>query len=89
MYEGVRMNRWPDNSWHHWELGEALIAGGAENLYRGWEASTEVLGKLCTGASRWQSMIREMPSPVNFADILRARPLRDVAGESEPILKTR
>jgi hypothetical protein len=55
------------------QLGEQLIAGGVESLVRGWQASTQALGKLCTGAERWQAALRQMQAPVNLAEILRAR----------------
>ena len=56
-------------------IGEALIASGVDQLFRGWQASAEVIGKVRTGANRWQAVIRQMQSSVNFADILRARAL--------------
>ena len=68
------MNHCLDNTRQHLQLGEALIAGGVDGLVHGWQASTEALGKLCTGAERWYAAIRQMQaSSVNFADILRAR----------------
>jgi len=69
------MNHWLEKTWQHLQVGEALIADGVEGLFRGWQASAEVIGKLCTGADRWQAVIRQMQSPVNLADILRARTL--------------
>lgn len=67
------MNHRRDNTWQPIELGEALIASGVDGLFRGWQASAEVVGKVRTGASRWQAVIRQMHSSVNFAEILRAR----------------
>lgn len=68
------MNHWHDNSWRHLRIGEALIVGGVESLFQGWKASTEMIGKLCTGgAERWQAANRQIQASVNLADILRAR----------------
>ena len=54
--------------------GEALLVGGVESMFQGWKASTEMVGKLWTGsADRWQAAIRQIQTPVNLADILRAR----------------
>jgi hypothetical protein len=69
------MNHWRANMWQPIEIGEALIASGVDGLFRGWQASAEVIGKVRTGASRWQEVIRQMHSSVNFADILRSRAL--------------
>jgi hypothetical protein len=70
------MNRWIDNTLEHLRIGEALISDGVDELIHGWQqASTNVIGKLCTGAERWQAAIRQIQAPVNFADILRARTL--------------
>jgi len=70
------MNRSIDNTFGHLRIGEALIAGGVDGLIQGWQqASTNVIGMLCTGAERWQAAIRQIQAPVNFADILRARTL--------------
>jgi hypothetical protein len=72
------MNHWLDNTWRHLQIGEALITGGVEELVHGWQkASTDLVGKLCTGgAERWQAAIRQIQSaPVNLAEILRARAL--------------
>jgi len=70
------MSDWPDNPLQHLQLSEALIEGGVEGLFHGWQASTaDFIGKLCTGAERWQTVIRQIQTPVNFADILRARTL--------------
>jgi len=56
------------------QLGEALMAGGVEGLFHGWQASTsDLIGKLCTGAERWHAVIRQIQTPVSFAEILRAR----------------
>ncbi|MGO9039344.1 MAG: hypothetical protein ACLPX1_13245 [Steroidobacteraceae bacterium] len=70
------MNDLLDNALRQLQLGESLLAGGVGGLRQGWQASTDVIGKLCTsGAERWQTVIRQMQTPVNFADILRARAL--------------
>ena len=65
-----------ENTLRQFQLGEELIAGAAEGRIRGWQASTIVVGKLRTEAGRWQSAIRQIQAPVNFADILRARSSR-------------
>lgn len=58
----------------HLHRGDALIANGANGLIHSWQASTEVIGKLCTGhAGRWQATIRKIQAPANFAEILRTR----------------
>jgi hypothetical protein len=62
-----------ENTLRQFQLGEELIAEAVEALIVGWQASTVVIGKLCTGAERWQAAIRQMQAPVNFAEILRAR----------------
>lgn len=63
-----------DNSLRHSQLGDPLIAGGIEELFHGWQqASTDVIGKLRTGAERWQAAMRQIQATVNFADALRAR----------------
>lgn len=68
------MNHWLDNTLRHLQLSETLRAGGLEVLFHGWQqASTNAIGKLCTGAERWQAAIRQIQAPVNFADALRAR----------------
>jgi hypothetical protein len=68
------MNHALDNTLQHSQLGEALMASGVDGLFQGWQASTDVIGKLCTGgAERWQAAVRQMQAPVNLADILRAR----------------
>jgi hypothetical protein len=69
------MNHRRENTWQPMQIGEALIAGGVDGLFRGWQASAEVIGKVRTEANRWQEVIRQMHSSVNFADILRARAL--------------
>lgn len=70
------MNNWLDNTLRHLQLGESLLADGVDGLCQGLQASTDVIGKLCTtGAERWQTVVRQMQAPVNFADILRARAL--------------
>jgi hypothetical protein len=70
------MNNWLDNALRHLQLGESLLADGVDGLCQGWQASTDVIGTLCTTSSeRWQTAIRQMQTPVNLADILRARAL--------------
>jgi hypothetical protein len=76
------MSHWFDNTLQHLQVGEALITGGVENLFRGWHASsTDVIGKLhAVGAERWQAAIRQMQATVNLVEvnlveILRARTL--------------
>ena len=69
------MNDLLDNALRQLQLGESLLAGGVGGLRQGWQASTDVIGKLYRGAERWQTVIRQMQTPVNFADILRARAL--------------
>jgi hypothetical protein len=72
------MSHWLDDTLRHLHLGEALVAGGVESLFHGWHSSAdEVIGRLCTGAERWQAAIRQMQAPVvNLAEILRARTFR-------------
>ena len=74
------MNHWLDNPLQ--QLGEVLIAGSVESLYQGWKASADALGKLRdAGADRWQAAVRQMQTPINLADILRARtssPRKDI-----------
>jgi|GEM_PF-1795456 hypothetical protein len=73
---GSRMTNWLDNALRHLQIGESLLTDGVDGLCQGGQASTDVNGKLCTtGAGRWQTVIRQMQTPVNFADILRARAL--------------
>jgi hypothetical protein len=69
------MNNLLDNALRQLQLGESLLADGVDGLCQGWQTSTDVIGKLCTtGAARWQTVIRQMQTPVvNLADILRAR----------------
>ena len=68
------MNHWLDNILRHLQLGETSRAGGPEGLFHRWQqASTNVIGKLCTGEERWQAAIRQIQAPVNFADALRTR----------------
>ena len=70
------MTNWLDNALRHLQIGESLLTDGVDGLCQGGQASTDVNGKLCTtGAGRWQTVIRQMQTPVNFADILRARAL--------------
>jgi hypothetical protein len=67
---------WFDKALEQLELGESLICEGVDGLYHRWKASAEAIGKLCTGADRWHTVLREMQaSTVNLADILRARTL--------------
>jgi hypothetical protein len=70
------MNHWLDHRWQQLQLGEALMTGSVDALLQGFQAPTaEVLGRLRTGAERWQAAIRKMQTPINLADILRARTL--------------
>jgi hypothetical protein len=70
------MNHWFDDPSHGAEVGEALLVGGIDGLLSGWRApAAGVIGKLCTGAERWQAAIRQIQTSVNLADILRARTL--------------
>jgi hypothetical protein len=57
------------------QVGEELLAEAVDVLVRGWNASSVVVGKLRTGADRWQAAIREIQAPVNLAEILRAKTL--------------
>ncbi len=69
------MNHWFDDSLNGTEVGEALLVG-IEGLLSGWRApAADVIGKLCTGAERWQAAIRQIQTSVSLADILRARTL--------------
>jgi hypothetical protein len=61
---------------HQVQLGEELIAAGVDELFRRWQASITVIGKLCSETDRWQAVIRQVQAPVNLADILRARAIR-------------
>jgi hypothetical protein len=75
--EPLIMSHWLDSTLNHLHLGEALVTGGVERLFEGWHSSAEVIGKLCTGAERWQAAIRaQMQAPVNVAEILRSRTFR-------------
>jgi hypothetical protein len=67
------MSHWLENTLQHLQLGEALISGGVESLWHGWQGPAGVIGEICTGAERWQAAIRGMSTPVNLAEILRAR----------------
>lgn len=71
------MDNWLDQALRPLQIGESLLASGVDGLCQGWQASTDVIGKLCTGsAERWQRVIRQVQeAPVNLADILRARAL--------------
>ena len=62
-----------ENVPHQAQLGEELIAAAVDELFRRWQASVTVIGKLCKETDRWQAVIRQMQTPVNLADILRAR----------------
>ena len=64
---------WFDKALEQLQLGESLISEGVEGLYRGWKASADAIGKLCTDTDRWHSVVREMRATVNLADILRSR----------------
>ncbi len=68
------MNNWLDNALRHLQFSESLLADGVDGLRHGCQTSSEVIGKLCsTSAERWQAVMRQMQTPVNLADILRAR----------------
>jgi hypothetical protein len=72
------MHQSPDKTWfdkalEQLQLGESLITGGVDGLYRGWQMSADAIGKLCTGVDRWHAVLHEMQATVNLADILRAR----------------
>jgi hypothetical protein len=67
------MNKALDKAINPLELGEALLTAGVEELSRRWQASTNAIGRLVTGAERWQAVIRQMQAPINLAEILRAR----------------
>ena len=62
-----------ENAMHQLQLGEELIAAGVDKLFRRWQASANAIGKFCTGAERWQAVLRQMQAPVDLAAILRAR----------------
>jgi hypothetical protein len=62
-----------DNVLQQFQLGEELIADGIDVLVRHWQASATVIGRLCTGAERWQAALRQIQAPMNLAEILRAR----------------
>ena len=62
-----------ENTLRQYQLGEELVAGAVEALICGWQASTVVIGKLRTGAERWQAAIRQIQAPGNLAEILRSR----------------
>ena len=70
------MSHWLDGTLHHFQIGEALIAGGVDKLFHDWHAPGDVIGRLRTGAERWQEAIRQIQAPVSLAEILRARRLR-------------
>ncbi len=64
------------------QAGEELIAAGVEQLSRHWQASATFIGKLCAETDRWQAALRKMQAPItklntplNLAEILRARTL--------------
>jgi hypothetical protein len=66
------------NAMHRLELGEELLNAGVDELFRRWQASATVIGKLCAGTERWQALIRQMQAPLvqaplDLAEILRAR----------------
>jgi len=67
------MNHWLHNTMEHVQLGEALIAGGVEGLVHGLQVQAEAIGKLCTGAERWQAALRQIQPSLSLADIFRAR----------------
>jgi len=65
------------NTLRHFQRADALLAGGVSGLLHSWQASTNVIGRLCTdNAERWQAAIRQIQAPANLAnlaEILRAR----------------
>ncbi len=68
------MKHWLDDTLQHLHFGEALIASSVEGLFKGWHGPAQVIGKLRTGAERWQAAMRQIQEvPVNLAEILRAR----------------
>ena len=67
------MNKALENVMYPLQLGEELIAAGVDELFRRWQASASAIGKLCTGAERWQAALRQIQAPINLAEILRAR----------------
>jgi hypothetical protein len=69
------MNDALGNVMHQLQLGEELIADAIDVVIRRWQASTQAIGKICTGPERWQAAIRQMQAPINLAEILRARTL--------------
>jgi hypothetical protein len=70
------MNRALENVMHPMQLGEELIAAGVDELFRRWQASVTVIGKVRAEADRWQAVFRQMQAPVNLAEILRSRTAR-------------
>ncbi len=74
------MDKWIETARKHIEQGEALIqmseefiASSVAAVLRDWQNPAVMLDKLCTGAERWQTAIRQMQPSSNFADILRSR----------------
>jgi hypothetical protein len=68
------MNNVLYNTLKQLQRGDALISSGVNGLIHSWHASTQVVGRLCTGhAERWQATIRRIQAPMNLAEILRAR----------------
>jgi len=67
------MSHWLDSTWQHLQIGEALLVGGVEGLKQTWHTPMEIVGKLCTDASRWHATVRQMQTSVNLAEILRTR----------------
>lgn len=68
------MNHWLEDTWRHLQIGKTLSASGFDALVRGWrQTSTTVIGKLSTGAERWQATVRQIQASANFADALRER----------------
>ncbi|GAC1498363.1 MAG: hypothetical protein NVS1B6_04320 [Steroidobacteraceae bacterium] len=62
-----------DQVLHRLQIGEQLIACGVDQLFRSWQVSATVIGKLCTPSDRWQALFHQMQAPVNLADVLRTR----------------
>jgi hypothetical protein len=59
--------------WNPIQLGEELISDGIDVMVRRWQASATAIGKMCTGAERWQAALRQIQAPMNLAEILRNR----------------
>ena len=62
-----------DNVFHPLQISEDLIVEGIDAVVRHWQESATALGKLCAGPERWQAALRQIQTPLNLAEILRAR----------------